>query len=225
MTNPTPCPHTDDAPLLALGALAEHEAAELRAHAPTCADCRRALAEHEALIGQLDRSLAREPAPAFDDLVFPRPEPVPARRPRRRRIAWAGAAAGLAAAAMLVLAFALGGGSPDPAAIASVAAEGAATTGEAQLFRPDRPDGLLKLQLRDVPTPAEGTYYAIWVLPRGQETMESVGTFVPREHSVDLELTLPGSGDYAAVDISIQRVGGPSAHSGQSLASGAFRSA
>lgn len=226
MTTSNPCPHTDDTPLLALGALDEHEAASLRAHAETCAECSRALAEHDALVVQLDSALVREPAPAFEDLVFQRPEPVPARTPRRRRrVAWTGTAAGLSAAAAVVIVLLLGGGSASPAAIAAVHSElaGAKTSGEARLFHPDRPDGTLGLHLTDVPAPPQGTYYTVWVLPRGQKSMEAIGTFVPRGRDVDLKLNLPGSGDYEAVDISIQRVGGPSAHSGKSLAGGAFR--
>ena len=223
-----PCPHTDDTPLLALGALDEHEAASLRAHAATCEECRRSLAEHDALVGQLDTAFAREPAPAFEDLVFARP-PVIAPRParRRRRVAWTGAFAGIAAAAAVALVLVLGSGSAGPAAVAAVHSEltGVATSGEARLFNPDRPDGTLKLHLNDVPAPPKGTYYAVWVLPRGEKTMEAIGTFVARGSDVDLKLNLPGSGDYQAVDISIQRVGGPSAHSGKSLAGGAFRAA
>jgi Anti-sigma-K factor rskA len=228
MTTSNSCPHTDDTPLLALGALDEHEAAELRAHARSCEECRRALAEHDQLVGMLDQALVREPAPAFEDLVFPPQPAVTPRIPRRRRrIAWTGASAGLAAAAAVVLVLVLGGGSAAPAAIAAVHSElpGATTSGQARLFHPDRPDGTLELHLRDVPQPPAGTYYAVWVLPRGASTMEAVGTFVPRGRTVDLELSLPGSGDYGAVDVSIQRIGGPSAHSKRSLAGGAFHAA
>lgn len=226
MTTSDHCPHTEDAPLLALGALDADEAASLRAHAQTCAECRRALAQHDALVAKLDTALVREPAPAFDDLVFPRP-PVtiaPGRAPRRR-LAWLGAAAAACAAAVVVLVVLVGGGSAGPAALATIRSElpGATTSGQARLFNPDRPDGVLKLSLRDVPPAPSGTYYAVWVLPRGQKTMEAVGAFVPKSRSVDLTLSLPGKGDYRAVDVSIQRVGGPSAHSDRSLAGGAFR--
>jgi Anti-sigma-K factor rskA len=225
MTLSNPCPRTDDTPLLALGALDEHEAASLRTHVETCAECKRALAQHDALVVQLDSALVREPAPAFEDLVVKGPEPASARTPRRRRVAWTGAAAGLSAAAAVVLVLLLGGGSPGPAAIAAVHSDrvGGTTSGEARLFHPDRPDGTLELHLTDVPAPPKGSYYAVWVLPRGQKLMEAIGTFTPSGRDVDLNLSLPGSGDYQAVDISIQRVGGPSAHSGTSLAGGAFR--
>jgi Anti-sigma-K factor rskA len=226
MNRSVPCPHTDDAPLLALGALEADEAAALRAHAAGCDECRSALAAHEALVDQLEGAIARTPAPSFDDLALaPLPAPEVLRPRRRRRTAWAGSAAGLAVAAAAALVFLLGGGS-SPAAVAAVRSElpGAMTTGQARLFHPDRPDGELELHLHDVPTLAPGTYYAVWVLPRGQQTMEAVGTFAPRGHSVDLKLPLPGSGDYRAVDVSIQRVGGPSAHSNRSLAGGPFRS-
>jgi hypothetical protein len=222
------CPHSDDAPLLALGVLDEHEAAALRAHALGCEPCRTALATHEALVGQLERSIERTPAPVFDELVLAAAPPSPVRArtsPRRRRLALAGAVTALAAAAVVALVVALGGGSSaSPTAIAQVRSElaGSTASGLARLYHPDRADGLVKLRLRDVPRPAAGTYYAVWVLPRGRRTMEAVGSFVPRRSSVDLTLRLPGKGDYQAVDISIQRVGGPSAHSDRSLAGGAF---
>lgn len=228
MTRPGPCPHTDDAPLLALGALDEDEATALRAHIEDCEECRGALAAHESLVVQLEGGIARVPAPAFDDLALAPPpaRPVPRAR-RRRRVVWMGAAAGLAAAAAAALVFLIGGGGASPAAIAAVRSElpGATTTGQARLFHPDRPDGQLELRLRDVPALAPGTYYAVWVLPRGERTMEPIGTFAPSGHSVDLTLPLPGRGDYQAVDVSIQRVGGPSAHSKLSLAGGAFHGA
>ncbi len=226
MTTSDHCPHIEDAPLLALGVLDADEAASLRAHAQTCAECRRALAEHDALVGKLDAALAREPAPSFDDLVFPPPAPAVRPRPaRRRRLAWLGAAAAACAVIAIALVAFVGGGASGPAALATIRSElpGSATSGEARLFNPDRPDGTLKLHLRDVPAAPSGTYYAVWVLPRGQQTMEAVGAFVPKSRSVDLTLSLPGRGDYQAVDISIQRVGGPSAHSNRSLAGGAFR--
>jgi Anti-sigma-K factor rskA/Putative zinc-finger len=221
------CPHIEDIPLLALGALDDDETTSLRAHAEGCAECRRALADHDAVVRQLDAAFAREPAPAFESLVLPRPEVAARpRRARRTRYAWAAAGGALTAAAAVAVALALGGSS-GPSAVAAVHSElaGATTSGEARLFHPDRPDGVLELRLSDVPPPPAGTYYAVWVLPRGQETMEAVGSFVPRSGAVDLKLSLPGSGDYGAVDISIQRTGGPSAHSKRSLAGGAFHSA
>ena len=221
------CPHIEDIPLLALGVLDDDETASLRAHAESCAECSRALAEHHALVGQLDAAFVREPAPAFESLVLPRPEVAARpRAARRRRFAWAGAGAALTAAAAVAIALVLGG-SPGPTAVAAVHSElaGARTSGQARLFHPDRPDGRLELRLSDVPPPPAGTYYAVWVLPRGQATMEAIGSFVPRGRSIDLTLPLPGSGDYGAVDISIQRSGGPSAHSKRSLAGGAFHAA
>ena len=54
--------------------------------------------------------------------------------------------------------------------------------------------------------------------------MEAVGAFTPRSSQVRLELGLPGSGDYEAVDVSVEPDGGSASHSGQSLAGGHFES-
>ena len=227
MTPSNPCPHTDDTPLLALGALDEHEAAELRVHAATCEQCRRSLAEHDALVGQLDTALAREPAPAFEDLVFTRP-PVVAPRParRRRRVAWAGAFAGVAAA-VVALVLVVGGGWREPAAIAAVHSEltGMSHERRGAPVQSGSPRRHAPAAPQRRPCAPEGHLLRRLVLPRGEKTMEAIGTFGARGREVDIKLNLPGSGDYQAVDISIQRVGGPSAHSGKSLAGGAFRAA
>ena len=227
MTISNPCPHTDDTPLLALGALDEHEAASLRAHAATCEECRRSLAEHDALVGQLDMAFAREPAPAFEDLVFARP-PVVAPRPARAAAAhrldraFAGARRGCGRRARRSCSEAARR-APRRSRPCTRSWPAWPRAARHASSTPTAPTARSSCTCSDVPTPPKGTYYAVWVLPRGEKTMEAIGTFVPRGSPVDLKLSLPGSGDYQAVDISIQRVGGPSAHSGTSLAGGAFR--
>ena len=52
--------------------------------------------------------------------------------------------------------------------------------------------------------------------------MESVGVFTPTSSEVDLVFALPGPGNYAAVDISVEEDNGPPIHSDTSLADGAF---
>ena len=52
--------------------------------------------------------------------------------------------------------------------------------------------------------------------------MEAVGAFTPTSGDVELDLPLPGPGDYAAVDVSVEEDGGPPAHSDTSLAGGTF---
>jgi Anti-sigma-K factor rskA, C-terminal len=93
-------------------------------------------------------------------------------------------------------------------------------TGEAELLTGDRARVLVSLH--NVPPAPSGHHYEVWVLHEGAEAMEPVGTFAPTTRDVDLELTLPDSGPYAAVDISVEENGGPPEHSGTSLATGAF---
>lgn len=52
--------------------------------------------------------------------------------------------------------------------------------------------------------------------------MESVGTFTAGGETVELSLALPHRVDLAAVGVSVEEDGGPAAHSGTSLAGGAF---
>ena len=58
--------------------------------------------------------------------------------------------------------------------------------------------------------------------PASGETMEAVGVFDPTTSEVELELGLPGAGEYVAVDISVEPDAGPPEHSGTSLAGGEF---
>ena len=226
MTTSDHCPHIEDAPLLALGVLDADEAASLRAHAEGCEECRarprRAGRTRRPSSTRLSCGSLRRRSTISCSRVR---RSIVARPARRRRLAWLGAAAATCAVIAIALVDLRRWRCAGPAALATIRSElpGGTTSGEARLFNPDRPDGMLKLHLSDVPPAPSGTYYAVWVLPRGEKTMEAVGAFVPKNRSVDLTLSLPGRGDYRAVDISIQRVGGPSAHSDKSLAGGAFR--
>ena len=71
------------------------------------------------------------------------------------------------------------------------------------------------------PAPA-GRHYEVWVLRRGAAAMSPLGRSGRPRRSVSLRLLLPGEGPYNAVDVSVQRDGGPNVNSGIHLASGAF---
>ena len=178
--------------------------------------------------GLFDRILAevqpaaREAAPADGGGTV-----VPFRPRRARTVAYAAGAAALAAAAAVAVTIGVSGddlGDPDfSAAIAP--AEGSPSevvSGEAELYRPHSTDGLVRVELRDVPAPPSGHHYEVWVLREGSDAMESVGSFTPSGDSVDLELPLPGPGDYVAVDVSVEDDGGSAEHSDTSLATGSF---
>ena len=80
------------------------------------------------------------------------------------------------------------------------------------------------LDLADVPPPAPGTHYEVWVLRESSGgAMEAVGAFTPDGSKVRLKLGLPGSGDYEAVDVSVEPDGGSASHSGHEPRRGTVR--
>ncbi len=181
-------------------------------------------------IARLERALPRvaPPADLFDrilDEVRAEATVVPLRPTRARRTrAWiAGGAVAAAAAVALVIGVSLSGddglGEPDARAVISSSAD-PSVTGEADLYASS---GKVVVSLASVPAAPSGHHYEVWVLPKGSDAMVSLGTFDPAStEDVRLELALPGSGDYAAVDVSVEEDAGPSAHSDTSYGSGAF---
>jgi Anti-sigma-K factor rskA, C-terminal len=184
-----------------------------------------------ATLGLFESSLPRVTAPddMFDRiLVEIRPEAtvVPLGRMHHRRLALpiAGTLAAIAAV-VLIAVVALGRddlGSPDARA-AIVGKSDRDVSGEAVLYGATADGGKVRVSLRNVPPAPSGHHYEVWVLRRdaGGE-MEAVGSFTPTSGDVTLDLPLPGRGDYAAVDVSVEENGGPPAHSDTSLASGSF---
>lgn len=196
-----------------------------------------------ATVDLLDAHVARAPLPAglFDRILdaalaeqadgaeVPAEAPVVpiarARERRRRRLAPLGVVAVVAAAAAAVLVYVLVApqGLGQPVAEAAIApAPGASVTGTARLYGTDAADGRLVLDLADVPAAPAGHHYEVWVLRRGAEHMEAVGAFAPVAGSASLDLRLPGAGDYAAVDISVEEDDGPAEHSSVSVGGAAF---
>lgn len=182
-------------------------------------------------IAFVERSLPRvtPPADLFDRILAEiRPEatvvPFRSRAHRRAVLPVVGALAAVAAV-VLIAVVALGGddlGPPDARAAISGKSD-PAVTGEALLFGSNARGGTVRVSLRDVPAAPSGHHYEVWVLrTEGGGEMESVGTFTPTSQDVELDLSLPGPGNYAAVDISVEEDGGPPTHSDTSLASGAF---
>lgn len=190
--------------------------------------------DEERTLAALGRALPRV-APSDDlferILAATAPEtaaPVVAlRRPLRRPplgVTFASAALAAAAAVAITIGVRSGAGLGTPAATAAVATHlsSAHVRGRADLYRPNAPNGVLRLHLQDVPSPPPGAHYEVWVLPRGSTQMTAVGSFTPAKPTVTLSLPLPAAGTYAAVDISVQRNDGPAAHSQVSLAGATF---
>jgi anti-sigma-K factor RskA len=178
----------------------------------------------------VERSLPRvaPPTDLFERILAEvRPEAtvvplVPRSRPR----AIAPVAAALAAAAAVVAVGIVVSRGSDAAPVdarAAIAGTSAPTvSGEAVLRGSAGDGGTVHVSLRDVPPAPSGHHYEVWVLRKGSAEMEAVGTFTPSSSNVELDLPLPGPGDYAAVDVSVEENGGPPAHSDTSLASGSF---
>lgn len=236
----------------ALGALPPVEAARLEEELAKNALLATEVEEYRTVVETLETGIVREAPPAgLFDVVLSRidgeraaavhpvdaesalesePTVAPARRRRfgrSKRLAPA-FAAGFAVAAMIVavvVALSSGNdlGSPDARAAVRGTPAFSAVHGDARLYATSRKDGVLVLDLADVPAPAPGTHYEVWVLRQSSGgAMESVGAFTPGGSKVRLELGLPGSGDYTAVDVSVEPDGGSASHSGQSLAGGRF---
>ena len=94
--------------------------------------------------------------------------------------------------------------------------------GTAALYDPSRPDGKVVVNLTSLPPAPAGHHYEVWVLRSGATQMEAVGSFSPDQPSVRLELPLPGSGTYGALDVSVEEDSGPADHSGKSVAGATF---
>jgi hypothetical protein len=182
----------------------------------------------------LEVRVARE-APSYDLFagilaeVEPEASRPAAARPSRswRRALPAFALGTVATAAVFAVALALGSsgglGTPDATAAVRGTPEFVGVHGEARLYGSGTPDGVLRLELEDVPAAPEGEHYEVWVLrPSAGDVMEAVGVFDPTTPDVSLELGLPGAGDYIAVDISVGPDAGPPEHSDTSLAGGTF---
>ncbi|MGH3022964.1 MAG: anti-sigma factor [Gaiellaceae bacterium] len=231
----------DQAAGRALGGLSPEEKARFDEEAVESAELARALDEYQATVSMLESGVARERAAddLFDGVLAriegepsesrPPGERAPSERQRRWWPAFAGGLA-VAAAAAIVLVLVLSGsdelGPVDARAAVSGTPEFSGVHGEATLRGVDEDDGVLVLDLNEVPAPAPGEHYEVWVLREGAGgEMEAVGVFSPTDSAVELDFRLPGPGDYEAVDVSVEPDGGPAEHSGRSLAGGAFEPA
>jgi hypothetical protein len=177
--------------------------------------------EHADTVERVERGVARTKPPddLFDRIVAEtRPgEVVPRRRRRLLRTASPVAAAAVASVAAVLTTLSLTGGDGlgDPVLRAALA--GSNVRGSAAVYKPDRPDGRLVVDLDSVPEPPSDHFYELW-LTRSDGVRISVGSFTPDDGEAHFEVPLPIPGSYASIDISIEQDDGPPEHSGQSLA-------
>jgi anti-sigma-K factor RskA len=189
---------------------------------------------YRSTVSALEAGVARE-APSYDlfagilaEVEHEASQPAIARSSRGWKRGLSAFALGIVAtAAVFAVALALGSssglGTPDAVAAVHGTPEFAGVHGEARLYGSGTPDGVLRLDLADLPAAPEGEHYEVWVLrPSAGDVMEAVGVFDPATPEVRLELGLPGAGDYVALDISVEPDAGPPEHSGTSLAGGTF---
>jgi anti-sigma-K factor RskA len=235
----------DRAATHALGALRPAEEAAVEEDLARDAVLATEVEEYRAVVETLEAGMARDaPPPGLFDVVLGRIEeersaelPAPAEpavtkrrgvfRAGRRRALVPFAAGFAVAAAVVLIAVAVssgtGLGTPDARAAVRGTPEFSAVHGEAQLYSTSSQNGVLVLDLRDVPPPAAHDHYEVWVLRDSSGgAMEAVGAFTPDGSQVRLKLGLPGAGKYEAVDISVEPDGGSASHSGSSLAGGRF---
>ncbi|MEP7224986.1 MAG: anti-sigma factor [Actinomycetota bacterium] len=227
----------------ALGGLAPDETARLDDEAAQNSVVAAEVEEYRSTVAMLESAVARQRAPDdLFDVILARieGERAPSRAevaaPRARRFSWrprslvpAFAVGFAAATAVFVIALALpsnnGLGTPDAFAAVQGTPEFAGVHGEARLYNASREDGRLVLDLAELPAPSAGEHYEVWVLRKSPgKAMEAVGAFTPTSKDVELELRLPGPGDYQAVDVSLEPNGGSAEHSSRSLAGGRFES-
>jgi anti-sigma-K factor RskA len=197
----------------------------------TGGDARSRFETDEAVLAFVEQSLPRVTPP--DDMfgrilaeIRPDANVVPLRpRTHRRVVVRVVGAVAAVAAVVLIAVVALGGDDHrSPGARAAISGKSdPAVKGEAVLYGATADGGTVRVSLRRVPAAPSGHHYEVWVLRRnaGGE-MEAVGSFTPSSSTVELDLPLPGPGDYAAVDVSVEEDGGPPAHSDTSLAGGTF---
>ncbi|MFN8224053.1 MAG: anti-sigma factor [Gaiellales bacterium] len=215
----------------ALDAISDEERAIVDGHLADCAACRDDYAQHLEALATLtpdasragdsdwEAVRARIVAPATPSWarVIPFPQRVV------RRVAGVAAVAACSVLATLALTRDPGEGTPVRTAAVVPTPEAAAVAGSVRLYSPSVPAGHVRLRLDHVPDAPPGHHYEVWVLRPGAATeMEPIGAFTPEHGRVDLTLSLPGPGQYVALDISIQQDGGSPEHSGRSLAGARF---
>jgi anti-sigma-K factor RskA len=191
----------------AADAVDPEERASIERHLDECPLCRAEVASYREALSLLVPSTERVARPTF----------------RRRSLALAGAVA-VAAIAVVSAVLLTRGSGPAPARVAQIVPhERSEIAGQAKLFRPDSPDGVVVVDLTRIAPPPPGHHYEVWVLRRpSPQAMEAVGSFTPQGRRARFRLPLPGPGTYRALDISIQRDGGPATHSQRSVGGAGF---
>jgi anti-sigma-K factor RskA len=206
------CRHRDDAGAWVLGALAEDDARAFAAHLPGCADCRRDVAELQAVADALPLAAPQVvPPPELKGRIMTVVESeaqllsaagpeadVPARAPRRRRVwprLWPLPAL---AAACALLAIGIGAGALLTSGDGTTTYRAQAPRGADVVLRVE--DGRGSLDVHGMPAPPPGRVYQVW-LAHGSEAPRPTDTlWVPRDGRATVQIdTALGNADQVMV--------------------------
>jgi anti-sigma factor RsiW len=202
----------DDLPGLLLGELPPATASAVDRHLAGCDPCRRDLAA-VAVASSALRDTSRLEFPAL---------PPSGHRDRRHRGRWLVGAA----AAVLALALVIGGliagrdrdaGRDQRVTLAATAAGG--PSGQARM-RGAGDDQVMTMTARNLPRPASGAWYEVWLLGDAGEAFP-VGVLAPDGEGI-WSLPAEVAARYRSIDVSLEPADGDPAHSGRSVLRGRY---
>ncbi len=164
--------------------------------------------------------LGEVPGAAWNAIALPAPARGRRRMPRRAARAFvaglACVAAGVAIGAVVNQGTSIDGVRTHGSALVLKALPGTAPTNRAIAYIPDR-DHML-LHVVHLPRPRPGTYYEAWLLTDTRHLAPIVSFGVDKKGHAALVLRLPEDPHhYRYLDISVQRIGGDTSHSGHSV--------
>lgn len=185
------------------------------------ADAPAELWDRIAAAAEHDEPVGAQHVPTSD-----RPIELAARRRRR----WAAVIVGAAATIVLIVAVGVFAVHSDDTPTELAAAEllpyeGAQVGnagGEVELID-DGEQLSLRVDMHDLPAPAPGTFYELWLIDPGSGEPLSVATMKDGSSDVAIDIPLPEGADpdrFAVVDVSIQEAGAGPEHSGNSVLRG-----
>ena len=179
-----------------------------------------------AIAEEVAGEAAGEEGPSGGPSVVPDAGPV-VLESRRRRTGWIVAAAAAVVIALVVGVFAATSSSDDPSQVATAQLqplEGVDVGNATAEVSLENEDGTSRLDItmNDLPPPADGTFYELWLLSDDGAPGSVAAMHDPASH-VSTTVPVPAGTDtarYRTVDVSVQHDGAGPAHSGESILRG-----